>query len=70
LPFLDTDIGRGTVLIGRSDFEFFLQENNLCLEEYPSDTRYIVLQFIEIGIQKVFFFFQLEIILKFGSFSV
>jgi hypothetical protein len=60
LPFLDTDIGRGTVLIGRSDFEFFLQENNLPLEEYPSDTRYIVLQFIEIGIQKVFHFVSIE----------
>lgn len=49
MPFLDTDIGRGTVLIGRSDFEFFLEENGICLEEYPQDTRYIVLQFIEIG---------------------
>jgi hypothetical protein len=46
---LDTDIGRGTVLVTRDDFTFWLDENGLPVEDYPRDTRFIALQFIEIG---------------------
>jgi hypothetical protein len=49
LPFLDTDIGRGTVLVTRDDFNFWVDENGLPVEDYPRDTRFIALQFIEIG---------------------
>lgn len=33
----------------RDDFIFWLDENGLPIEEYPRDTRFIALQFIELG---------------------
>jgi hypothetical protein len=40
LPFLDTDIARGTVLLTLDSFVFFLEEFGLPSEEFPADTRY------------------------------
>ncbi|KAL6072111.1 Ankyrin repeat-containing protein [Balamuthia mandrillaris] len=57
-PFLDTDLARGTVLMTREDFEFFLREWEIVKGDegerpkefcFAPDTRFVVLQFIEIG---------------------
>jgi hypothetical protein len=41
LPFLDTDIARGTVLLTLDSFVFFLDEFGLPNEEFPPDTRWV-----------------------------
>lgn len=52
LPFLDTDLGRGTFAMTMEDFAFFVEERGLDPELVtgcPPDTCYIVVQFIEFG---------------------
>lgn len=50
LPFLDTDIARGSFLVTREVFEFFLMEYTIPRPaELRTDTVYVVIQFIEIG---------------------
>ena len=49
LPFLDTDIARATILLLREDFEYFLHEHHLQIEQLANEIRYIIIQFIEIG---------------------
>jgi hypothetical protein len=48
-PFIDTDIGRGTILFNREDFEFIIRENNMKPIEVGEKTRYILINFIEVG---------------------
>lgn len=50
LPFLDTDIGRGTFAMTLEDFAFFVVERDLdptLATACPPDTCYVVVQFIE-----------------------
>jgi len=48
-PFLDTDIGEASLLMTREDFLFFLDEFNLDPTSLPVDSRYVAIQFLEIG---------------------
>lgn len=48
-PFIDTDIARGVSLLTLESFLFWLEENQLPMDEYDRDTRYIAIQFVEIG---------------------
>ncbi|MHA2102732.1 MAG: hypothetical protein ACW981_04855, partial [Candidatus Hodarchaeales archaeon] len=48
-PFIDTDIGRGTILFNREDFEFVLRENDIKQIELTAKTRYVLINFIEVG---------------------
>ncbi|OLS21241.1 MAG: hypothetical protein HeimC3_36620 [Candidatus Heimdallarchaeota archaeon LC_3] len=48
-PFIDTDIGRGTILLNREDFEFLLSEYNVTHPNFTNKTRYVLIHFIEIG---------------------
>lgn len=51
-PFLDTDIGRATLVLTADDFAFFVTEHDLphsLVLDAPKDTCYFALQFIEFG---------------------
>lgn len=48
-PFIDTDIARSTVLLTRADFDFFLKEHSILQQHLDHDTRFVLLQFLEIG---------------------
>ena len=53
LPYMDTDIAKGTILLSIESFFFFLNEYDidaqLYLSKIPADTEYICIQLIEIG---------------------
>lgn len=52
LPFLDTDLGRATVVLTADDFAFFVVEHDLdhsLVTGAPADTRFFAVQFIELG---------------------
>lgn len=48
LPFLDTDIGRLTLLVTAENFQFFCEEQSVQVK-IPAKSRYVLIQFIEIG---------------------
>ncbi|EDQ90333.1 uncharacterized protein MONBRDRAFT_24683 [Monosiga brevicollis MX1] len=51
-PFLDTDLGRATLVLSAEDFAFFVQEHDLSpslILDSPPGTIYYVIQFLELG---------------------
>ncbi|MFW9930617.1 MAG: hypothetical protein ACFFD1_14605, partial [Candidatus Thorarchaeota archaeon] len=48
-PFIDTDIARGIILFNKEDFDFLLSEYSISEIKMALDTRYVMIQFIEIG---------------------